>query len=106
MTKKKVLVLASVASMIDQFNMQNIRLFIQLGYEVHTESCRNYLRKHGSVRSGYSTGMFMKKRLQTLIGNEKNRNTHAVKCRKNTKRLRQWDMEDAQQLERVRSDKL
>lgn len=36
MTKKKILVLASVASMIDQFNMQNIRLLIQLGYEVHT----------------------------------------------------------------------
>lgn len=33
--KKKVLMAASVASMIDQFNMQNIRLLIELGYEVH-----------------------------------------------------------------------
>lgn len=33
--KKKVLMLASVASMIDQFNMQNIRLLLELGYEVH-----------------------------------------------------------------------
>lgn len=32
---KKVLVLASVASMIGQFNMPNIRLLQRLGYEVH-----------------------------------------------------------------------
>lgn len=32
---KKVLVLASVASMIDQFNMPNIRLLQEKGYEVH-----------------------------------------------------------------------
>ena len=32
---RKVLMTASVASMIDQFNMQNIRLLQQLGYEVH-----------------------------------------------------------------------
>ena len=32
---KKALVLASVASMIDQFNMPNIRLLQDLGYEVH-----------------------------------------------------------------------
>lgn len=31
---KRALVLASVASMIDQFNMPNIRLLIELGYEV------------------------------------------------------------------------
>lgn len=33
--KKKVLMLASVASMIDQFNMPNIRLMLDMGYEVH-----------------------------------------------------------------------
>lgn len=33
--KKSVLMLASVASMIDQFNMPNIRLLQELGYEVH-----------------------------------------------------------------------
>ena len=32
---KKVLMLASVASMIDQFNMPNIQLLQELGYEVH-----------------------------------------------------------------------
>ena len=34
-TKPKVLVLASVASMIDQFNLPNIRLLLDMGYEVH-----------------------------------------------------------------------
>ena len=37
-TKKgaqKVLLIASVASMIDQFNMPNIRLLQEMGYEVH-----------------------------------------------------------------------
>lgn len=33
--KEKVLLLASVASMIDQFNMGNIRLLLEMGYEVH-----------------------------------------------------------------------
>lgn len=33
--KQKVLLLASVASMIDQFNMPNIRLLLYMGYEVH-----------------------------------------------------------------------
>lgn len=33
--KRKVLMLASVASMIDQFNLPNIRLMQELGYEVH-----------------------------------------------------------------------
>lgn len=32
---KKVLMLASVASMIDQFNMSNIRLLQEMGYHVH-----------------------------------------------------------------------
>ncbi len=32
--RKKVLMLASVASMIDQFNMPNIRLLLDLGYDV------------------------------------------------------------------------
>lgn len=35
MKKEKVLVAASVASMIDQFNMPNIRLLLEMGYEVH-----------------------------------------------------------------------
>ena len=30
-----MLMLASVASMIDQFNMPNIELLIQMGYNVH-----------------------------------------------------------------------
>lgn len=33
--KEKVLMLASVASMIDQFNMPNIRILQQMGYQVH-----------------------------------------------------------------------
>lgn len=33
--RKKVLMLASVASMIDQFNLPNIDLLCQMGYEVH-----------------------------------------------------------------------
>ena len=35
MARKKVLMVASVASMIGQFNMENIRLLQELGYEVH-----------------------------------------------------------------------
>lgn len=35
MVTKQVLILASVASMIDQFNMPNIKLLKQMGYEVH-----------------------------------------------------------------------
>lgn len=38
---KKVLMLASVASMIDQFNMQNITLLQKIGYEVHV-ACNFY----------------------------------------------------------------
>ena len=33
--KEKVLILASVASMIDQFNIPNIKLLQNIGYEVH-----------------------------------------------------------------------
>lgn len=33
--KPKVLITASVASMIDQFNMYNIHLLLEMGYEVH-----------------------------------------------------------------------
>lgn len=33
--REKVLIVASVASMIDQFNMPNIRLLQEMGYEVH-----------------------------------------------------------------------
>ena len=32
--QRKVLMLSSVASMIDQFNMSNIRLLLEMGYEV------------------------------------------------------------------------
>lgn len=53
--KKQVLVAASVASMIDQFNIPNIRLLQQLGYEVHVacnfrrgNTCDN--RRLGKVR--------------------------------------------------------
>ena len=31
----KVLILASVASMIDQFNISNIHILKEMGYEVH-----------------------------------------------------------------------
>lgn len=31
---KRVLIVASVASMIDQFNMENIKLLLSLGYKV------------------------------------------------------------------------
>ncbi|KAI4448537.1 putative glycosyltransferase EpsD [Eubacterium plexicaudatum ASF492] len=33
--KKRVLILASVASMIDQFNIPNIQLLLEMGYDVH-----------------------------------------------------------------------
>ena len=35
--KEKVLILASVASMIDQFNIPNIKLLQNIGYEVHVK---------------------------------------------------------------------
>lgn len=35
MLRKQVLILSSVASMIDQFNMPNINLLIEMGYKVH-----------------------------------------------------------------------
>lgn len=43
---KRVLMLASVASMIDQFNMPNIRLLLEMGYEVHV-AC-NFLKGNTS----------------------------------------------------------
>lgn len=39
---KKVLMLASVASMIDQFNMPNIQILKKLGYEVHVAANFEY----------------------------------------------------------------
>lgn len=39
--KKTILMLASVASMIDQFNMQNIRLLLEMGYAVSV-ACNFY----------------------------------------------------------------
>lgn len=53
--KKKVLMLASVASMIDQFNMQNISLLQKIGYEVHV-ACNFY---HGNTCS--------RERIQKLV---------------------------------------
>jgi hypothetical protein len=38
---KKMLILASVASMIDQFNMSNIILLQEMGYEVQV-ACNFY----------------------------------------------------------------
>lgn len=53
--KPKVLMLASVASMIDQFNLPNIRLLLNMGYEVHV-AC--------NFREGNTCD---KKRVRTLI---------------------------------------
>lgn len=39
---KKALILASVASMIDQFNMENIQILKELGYEVHVAANFQY----------------------------------------------------------------
>lgn len=44
---KKALILASVASMIDQFNMSNIKLLLDAGYEVHVAA--NF--QHGNTTS-------------------------------------------------------
>ena len=33
-SEKSILILASVASMIDQFNMDNIKILLELGYRV------------------------------------------------------------------------
>lgn len=33
--RRKVLIAVSVASMIDQFNLPNIRLLLEMGFEVH-----------------------------------------------------------------------
>ncbi len=54
----KVLMLASVASMIDQFNMSNIMLLQDMGYEVHV-AC-NF--KHGNTCDGVQ----IKKMYETL----------------------------------------
>ena len=58
---KKVLVLASVASMIDQFNMPNIELLQSMGYEVHV-AC-NFLK--GSTCSSEKIEQ-LKKRLNDI----------------------------------------
>lgn len=54
--KKKALMTASVASMIDLFNMDNIRILQQLGYEVHVAS--NF--KFGSITSQERVDAFRK----------------------------------------------
>lgn len=53
---KKVLMLASVASMIDQFNMQNISILKEKGYEVHVAA--NF--KQGSTSSNERIEQFKK----------------------------------------------
>lgn len=53
---KKVLMLASVASMIDQFNMQNISILKEKGYEVHVAA--NF--KQGSTSSNKRIEQFKK----------------------------------------------
>jgi glycosyltransferase EpsD len=47
---KKMLMVASVASMIDQFNMPNIKLLISLGYEVHVAANFNYGNTSSKLR--------------------------------------------------------
>lgn len=54
---KKVLMLASVASMIDQFNMQNISILKEKGYEVHVAA--NF--EQGSTSSSERMEQFKKK---------------------------------------------
>lgn len=53
---KKVLMLASVASMIDQFNMQNIAILKEQGYEVHVAA--NF--EQGSTSSNERVEQFKK----------------------------------------------
>lgn len=53
---KKVLMLASVASMIDQFNMQNIAILQEQGYEVHVAA--NF--EQGSTSSNERVEQFKK----------------------------------------------
>lgn len=57
---KKALILASVASMIDQFNMSNIGLLQTMGYEVHV-AC-NFL--HGSTCSDEKIALLKEKLTQ------------------------------------------
>lgn len=59
--KKRVLLLASVASMIDQFNMQNICLLLEMGYQVHV-AC-NF--KEGNTCNGSRLNK-LKKRLAVM----------------------------------------
>lgn len=59
--KKKALMYASVASMIQQFNMDNIRLLQELGYEVDV-ACN---MKHGSTISDEKV-FLMKSELETM----------------------------------------
>jgi len=66
---KKVLMLASVASMIDQFNMPNIRLLLDMGFEVHA-AC--------NFREGNTCDVHRLRRLQ-----EELRSMHVV--------VHQWD---------------
>lgn len=56
MEQKKVLMTASVPSMIGQFNMENIRILKELGYEVHV-AC-NFSDR--SVWTGETTAQFQK----------------------------------------------
>lgn len=58
---KKALVLASVASMIDQFNIPNILLLQQLGYEVDVAT--NF-QQSGSITRERSN--FLKQKLQGM----------------------------------------
>ena len=59
--KKKALMYASVASMIQLFNMDNIRLLQELGYEVDV-ACN---MKHGSTISDEKVSL-MKSELETM----------------------------------------
>ena len=56
MSRKKALITASVASMIDLFNMDNIRILQEAGYEVHVAS--NF--EFGSITSQERVEAFKK----------------------------------------------
>lgn len=60
---KKVLMLASVSSMIDQFNMENINLLKDLGYEVHVAA--NF--KEGNSSSDTRVDEFKKELIEKKI---------------------------------------
>lgn len=82
MKHKKVLMLASVASMIDQFNLPNIRLLLEMGCEVHV-AC-NY-------REGNTCDSIQIRRLQ-----ERLRDMHVIQhqwdCPRNIVSLKQCCM--------------